>query len=513
MGAKLFDSRSLGRQFVDRYELMGEIASGGMASVYLARVTGVGGFQRLFALKRLHPHLQGEKEFVQMFLDEARLAAGIHHPNVVPILEVGSSPQAGYYLVMEYVEGETFARLLARASASRDRVPEPVVIRIVLDMLRGLHAAHELKDEAGQPAGVVHRDVSPQNLLVGVDGIGRITDFGVARAASRLNATRAGQLKGKIAYMAPEQAMGTEGIDRRADVFAGAVVLWEGLAHKRLFKAETEAATLARVIAEEVPHLRVAAPRIPESIAHIVMHGLERDLNRRFSTCAEFADALEYAAQASGMLITSRDLGSYMDRMLGPELATQATALREWCSLAESLPVPSSSQLTPSFGRLSAMTSEKSGTMFQEPSLTRKGTWGRAVVGGLAVAALAGGFVIYKAAGRITSDSNPAGDPVRMSTSAEPKPDTPSPASVSPAAADSKTEPGSLSGVHTTTAARAGEPSTPSGGAKATPIPSTPTVTQSRRGLVESPSSPDRTKPARPSKGGTDALLDSNPYR
>src|SRR5262245_13285044 len=182
VAAKLFDPGAA-RQRVDRYELIGEIASGGMATVFLARLSGMGGFQRFVAIKRLHPHLAGEKEFVEMFLDEARLAAGIHHPNVVPILEVGASPR-GYYLVMEYIEGDTLARLLARAATSGSKLPLRVGLRAILDMLAGLHAAHELYDEMGQPVELVHRDVSPQNVLVGVDGIARITDFGVARASS-----------------------------------------------------------------------------------------------------------------------------------------------------------------------------------------------------------------------------------------------------------------------------------------------------------------------------------------
>src|SRR5687767_11328278 len=137
-----------------------------MATVYLARLTGVGGFQRFVAMKRLHPHLAGEKEFVEMFLDEARLAAGIHHPNVVPILEVGAS-SVGYYLVMEYVEGDTLARLLARAASKGGKLPRPITLRVALDMLAGLHAAHELRDDHGDPVELVHRDVSPQNVLVG----------------------------------------------------------------------------------------------------------------------------------------------------------------------------------------------------------------------------------------------------------------------------------------------------------------------------------------------------------
>lgn len=360
MTAKLLDTKTSGRLFVDRYELIGEIASGGMATVYLARLTGVGGFQRLFAIKRLHPHLQGEKEFVEMFLDEARLAAGIHHPHVVPILEVGAS-DTGYYLVMEYIEGETLARLLTRAAGSKQRIPPAVVIRAGLDMLAGLHAAHELRDESGALAGVVHRDVSPQNVLVGVDGVTRITDFGVARAASRLTATRVGQLKGKIAYMAPEQARGEEDLDRRADVFASGIVLWETLAHKRLFKAESEAATLARVLNEPIPTLQNAAPHLPLPIAQVVMKSLERELSARFQTCAEFADALERAAMASGMLGTGRDMAAFMQQVMGAEIQEQRAAVRTWVARAEADPGIPRTQLTPSVGRTMAAVASETG--------------------------------------------------------------------------------------------------------------------------------------------------------
>ena len=220
-----------------------------MATVYLARLGGVGGFQRFVAIKRLHPHLARDNEFIEMFLDEARLAARIHHPNVVPILEIGESPE-GYYLVMEYIEGDTLGRILARSAQAQERVPTPIGVRMALDALAGLHAAHELKDDDGKALDIVHRDVSPQNILVGVDGTARITDFGVARAASRLSTTRSGQLKGKLAYMSPEQAKARGVIDRRADIFAMGTVLWELLACKRLFKGDGDADTLNRVLNE-----------------------------------------------------------------------------------------------------------------------------------------------------------------------------------------------------------------------------------------------------------------------
>lgn len=314
---------------MDRYELIGEIASGGMATVYLARLTGVGGFQRFVAMKRLHPHLAGEKEFVEMFLDEARLAAGIHHPNVVPILEVGASP-VGYYLVMEYVEGDTLARLLARAAIKGKRLPAAITLRVTLDMLAGLHAAHELRDDVGQPVNLVHRDVSPQNVLVGSDGVARITDFGVARAASRLSATRVGQLKGKIAYMAPEQIQGDELLDRRADVFSAGVVIWEALAAKRLFKADNEAATLSRVMSEPIPELQRLAPQLSPAVCQAVMRALDRDRQRRFASCAQFAEALEAAAEGSEHIASPRELAAYVQEVMGEEIEKQREAVRGW---------------------------------------------------------------------------------------------------------------------------------------------------------------------------------------
>ena len=331
--AKLFDP-SAGRQRVDRYELVGEIASGGMATVYLARLTGVGGFQRFVAIKRLHPHLASENEFVEMFLDEARIAARIHHPNVVPILEVGASA-VGYYLVMEYIEGDTLARLLARAATRGKGLPVGIALRIALDMLAGLHAAHELRDDMGEAVHLVHRDVSPQNVLVGVDGISRITDFGVARAASRLTATRVGQLKGKIAYMAPEQAAGEELIDRRADVFAAGIVVWEELAAKRLFKAENEAATLSRVMTDTIAPLTNIVPTLSTALSNVVLRALERNPDQRFASCAQFADALEAAATGVESIATPRELAAYVSEVMGDEVLAQREAVRAWIARSE----------------------------------------------------------------------------------------------------------------------------------------------------------------------------------
>lgn len=332
---KLVEVEGGGPQRIDRYDLVAEIATGGMATVYLARLSGMGGFQRNVAVKLLHPHLAKNAEFVEMFFDEARLAASIHHPNVVPILEVGEGEQ-GYYLVMEYIEGDTFASLLSKAAASGLRVPLEIALRIVVDMLAGLHAAHELKDDHGATLRLVHRDVSPQNILVGTDGVTRITDFGVARAASRLSETRAGQLKGKLAYMAPEQLQGEEEIDRRVDVFSAGVVLWEALSLKRLFKASNEAATLTRVLTDPIRSPREENADVPEAVAQVCMKALERDPNLRHVSCAALADALERAAMEAGLLASQRDVAGYLAETAGEEVQSHRQAIRDWLDRHES---------------------------------------------------------------------------------------------------------------------------------------------------------------------------------
>jgi eukaryotic-like serine/threonine-protein kinase len=320
--------RGAERQRLDRYEILAEIASGGMATVYLGRLPGAGGFERLVAIKRLHPHLEREREFVQMFLDEARIAARLHHPNVVATLEVGTSDR-GYYLVMDFVEGDTLAKLLTRAATSRTWIPRDISLRIILDTLAGLHVAHELRDENGELLNLVHRDVSPQNVLIGIDGVARITDFGVAKASARLSSTRSGQLKGKLGYMAPEQARGGE-VDRRADVFAMGIMLWEAMAARRLFrgKQDTDAETLHRVLFEPIPRLREIDPTIPEGIDAVVAQALDRDLDARFSSCAEFADAIERLNDPELRPATTRDVARFVNEVVGADVAARRTAIR-----------------------------------------------------------------------------------------------------------------------------------------------------------------------------------------
>src|SRR5690606_22755098 len=233
---------------IGRYALFDEIAAGGMATVHLGRLLGPVGFSRTVAIKRLHSHFAKDPDFSAGFVDEARLAARIHHPNVVPIIAV--LPAGGELsLVMDYVEGDSLAKVLRHATTTDETIPLSIASAIICGALYGLHAAHEAVDESGEPMHIVHRDISPQNILVGSDGVPRIVDFGVAKAAQRLQTTAEGQVKGKIAYMAPEQIRQAE-ISRKSDIYAMGVVLWEALAGKRLFTSENHANLMSKVLAE-----------------------------------------------------------------------------------------------------------------------------------------------------------------------------------------------------------------------------------------------------------------------
>ncbi|NUO49323.1 MAG: serine/threonine protein kinase [Polyangiaceae bacterium] len=293
----------MGKVLAGRYEMLKPLAAGGMAMVHLGRALGVGGFERLVAIKLMHHHISAEPEFVTMFLDEARLAARIRHPNVVPTLDVQESPD-GLFLIMEYIEGASLHQILRSAGQRPGIVPLGVVLRVMLDMLAGLHCAHELVDDEGAPLSLVHRDVSPANVLLGTDGVARITDFGVARAEARLSSTRGGQLKGKLPYMPPEQLM-NDSVDRRADVYAAGALMWEVLIGRRLFQADSDGATLNLIMAGPSATPRQIDPTIPAAIDEACMRALDKRREGRYATAADFSEALEQAAHASGVTIAS----------------------------------------------------------------------------------------------------------------------------------------------------------------------------------------------------------------
>ncbi len=301
-----------------RYLIFDELASGGMAAVHLGRLLGSAGFVRTVAIKRIHPHFARDPDFVAMFTDEARLAARIRHPNVVSTLDFVTAERE-LFLVMEYIHGESLSKLLRATSLRKEVVPIPVAVGICIGILHGLHAAHEATTEAGAPLGLVHRDVSPQNVMVGQDGIARVVDFGVAKAAGRLQTTRDGKVKGKSGYVAPEQLRG-RGVDRRADVYAAAVVLWETLTGHRLFVADSSAEVMRQVLTAEVAPPSAYRDGISPALDALVLRGLCRDPEARFATSLELALALEgVIAQPS-----PRDIGQWLESAAGEVLDARA---------------------------------------------------------------------------------------------------------------------------------------------------------------------------------------------
>lgn len=312
---------------VGRYVVFDEIAAGGMASVHLGRLMGAVGFSRTVAIKRLHPHLARDEEFAAMFLDEARLAARIRHPNVVAVLDVVHD-EGELLLVMDYVQGESLSRL-ARATRP-GAIPPRLAVTVTTGVLHGLHAAHEATTEQGKPLHIVHRDVSPQNIMVGVDGVARVLDFGVAKAAHRAQTTQEGSVKGKISYMAPEQLL-SEAVDRRADVYSCAVVLWEALTGERLFEGSNQGRVIRKILDEEVPLASSIVPGLPKALDAAVMRGLERDVTKRWQTARDFAAALERCFP----MASATEVGEWVESIGGHALGERAERVKNIESRSE----------------------------------------------------------------------------------------------------------------------------------------------------------------------------------
>lgn len=294
-----------------RYHLSREIAAGGMARVHLARLLGKAGFSRTVAVKRLHPTYVRDEEFRRSFLDEARLASRIRHPNVVATLDVETVDDE-ILLVLEYVHGEALSRLVRHNGP----VDARIAVRILVDALEGLHAAHEARDERGQPLGIVHRDVSPQNILVGVDGVARVFDFGIARSMNRLQNTADGNIKGKLPYMSPEQVLG-EPLDHRTDIFAAGIVLWETLVGERLFKSAEDVATLVSVVSREAPDPSARVSGVPPELGEVVLKALAKKRSDRFASAKEMAEALERALAPA----PARAVGGWVRALAAESLA------------------------------------------------------------------------------------------------------------------------------------------------------------------------------------------------
>ena len=299
---------------IGRYTLLGELASGGMATVHLGRLQGDAGFQREVAIKRLQPRYAADPDFTAMLLDEARLVERIRHPHVVQVLDVVADA-SGLYVVMELVRGESLSGLIRLAHQRQTSVPQRVAIAMVIDALHGLHAAHVAQTEHGVPLGIVHRDVSPHNLMVGADGITRVLDFGVAKALGRSSATEEGQIKGKLAYMPPEQVLARP-VDARTDVYAATIVLWELLAGRRLFRADSQI-ELLRLAAKGVAPESLELEGLDVRLMAVLRRGLEPNPERRFQSAQEMASELE----SLGLEGTRDEVGAFVRALAGERLA------------------------------------------------------------------------------------------------------------------------------------------------------------------------------------------------
>jgi eukaryotic-like serine/threonine-protein kinase len=372
----------------DRYAVGPWLASGGTATVHLGRLVGEAGFSRVVALKRSHPQLAADPQFTAMLIDEARLAARVRHQNVVPVLDVvHAGGELG--LVLEYVHGESLGRLLHLSSRRGERPPVSVVATIISGVLHGLHAAHEACDEEGRPLAIVHRDVSPHNVLVGVDGVARVLDFGIAKALGRAQTTREGHVKGKLGYMAPEQLRG-EAVDRRADIWSAAVVLWECLTGERLFSSDTEGATIHRVISGNVAPPSRLVPDLSPELDIIVLRGLSLAPEDRFATAREMALAVEAACGVT----PSSVVGAWVEDLAADSLAARAKLVAQAERLSLELPAVPAAVEEPTL--LTASTT---------PFTSTRGTRLRA--GFAAIAVVASAFVGWEILARPDSSAAP----------------------------------------------------------------------------------------------------------
>ena len=327
------------------YELLLRVGRGGMATVWVARERAhASKDDRLVAVKVMLTELADENEFIKMFLDEVRLVRSIRHPNVVDVYDVGEH-EGMMWMAMEWVEGESLHTVIAEAGKRR-AIPAELAVRIIADAAAGLHAAHELRDVDGSPRGVVHRDISPHNILIGTNGSVKLVDFGVAKAVGRISeATRAGQLKGKFGYMSPEQALGKK-VDRRSDIFSLGIVLFELTTSRRLFRGEHDVETLRLVISGAIPKPTQIDAKYPPELERIVLKALERNVSARYQTAAELEHDLHAYLKSERLIVPQSGVAGILKRVLGERIEQRRKAVRSSLKALTSGAVPAA-QLLP----------------------------------------------------------------------------------------------------------------------------------------------------------------------
>ena len=317
-----------------QYEIIEKIASGGMAELYKARRTGVEGFQKIVAIKKILPHLADDEEFVTMFADEAKLAAQLNHPNIIHIYDLGKIQAGGYFIAMEHVDGRDLRSIEQSGHAHSVQLPVPLAVYIASKVASALDYAHRRRDAEGHELNIVHRDVSPQNILISYEGDIKLCDFGIAKAASKASKTQSGALKGKIQYMSPEQAWGKP-IDRRSDLFSLGVVLHELLTGERLFRGDTDITVLEKVrSAEVIPPSRMN-PEVPTNLDAVVLKALAKDPDERYANASDLLRDLDSVLYSYTPAPGSADVAIYLHRLQAEETAVADSKAREAAAQAE----------------------------------------------------------------------------------------------------------------------------------------------------------------------------------
>lgn len=397
-----------------RYRLIRQLAVGGMGEVFLAQHQGPAGFSKPVVIKRILPHLAWDEGFVEMFLHEARVAAGLSHPNIVQIFDLGRE-EDGYFIAMEYVQGHSL-RALLREQVKRGVSSSPLhVARICSQVLRALHYAHHQKDERGRPRSVIHRDVTPENILVSFEGAVKLADFGLAKASGSVLTTRPGTLKGKYGYMAPEQLERSQ-VEPRSDVYAVGVVAYELLAGQRPFTGESDMAVAYAIVHHSASPLREHRPDVPEELERIVMKALAKRPEERFESAGAMADALEELIARSGRVFGGKEIAELMERVFGA-------------------PVPLSLELSGSVAReTTAVVAAEDLTQLDRPlpEMRRRPSWRLwALVGLAAVAVGSAVALVVRSAGASRPSASSAQPSVAVSPA--PIPAEPAPVPVEPA--------------------------------------------------------------------------------
>jgi len=371
-----------------RYKVIEKIDAGGMAEIYKAKASTVDGFEKDVAIKRILPSLCNRTKFVNMFLDEARLAMHLNHANIVQVFDVGRA-QGTYFIVMELVEGSNLRRVFQRLTEVGARFPTPVALFVITEALKGLAHAHESRDNQGNMLGIVHRDISPPNMLVSKSGEVKITDFGLAKAVTQAELTDPGIVKGKFSYLSPEAVDG-RAVDHRTDIFSTGVVLWELLANRRLFLGKTEMETVDMVQKTEVPSLTMLNEDVPDELDRLVRRSLHRDPRKRFHSAREMGDELMAYLFNKGLKVTSYDLSEFIRSVFETQAVQEEGASQEHIGMlitdeilslsmmryaGQPLPVEGSNPLDSEYikldGRISVDDLKGTGASDDEPVKTR----------------------------------------------------------------------------------------------------------------------------------------------